>query len=53
MIGLVVSGLYYVAASLIFPAEFGERADFDAHYMRHRAQVSLPTLSDTNSHSIR
>src|SRR5437868_10532745 len=39
LIGLFVSGLYYLAASLIFPGEFGERADFDAHYMQHRAQV--------------
>ena len=45
LIGLVVSGLYYLAASLIFPAEFGKRnqelsgADFDAHYMQHAWQV--------------
>jgi hypothetical protein len=45
LIGLLVSGLYYLAASLIFPAEFGERnqelsgADFDAHYMQHAWQV--------------
>src|SRR5689334_20748531 len=39
LIGLLVSGLYYLAASLIFPAEFGDRKDFDAHYMQHRRQV--------------
>jgi len=45
LIGLLVSGLYYLAASLIFPSEFGEgdrkmqAADFDAHYMQHRRQV--------------
>jgi hypothetical protein len=45
LIGLFVSGLYYLAASLIFPGEFGEGrqkmkgADFDAHYMEHRMQV--------------
>jgi hypothetical protein len=39
LIGLVVSGLYYLAASLVFPSEFGDRADFDEHYMRHRRQV--------------
>jgi hypothetical protein len=45
LIGLVVSGLYYLAASLIFPAEFGEGhqelsgADFDDHYMQHAWQV--------------
>lgn len=39
IIGLVISSLYYVAASLVFPGEFGDRADFDAHYMQHRRQV--------------
>ena len=39
LIGLVMTGLYYIAASLIFPGEFGERADFDEHYMEHRRQV--------------
>ncbi|HET7576293.1 MAG TPA: hypothetical protein VFK19_06985 [Sphingomicrobium sp.] len=45
LIGVVVSGLYYLAASLVFPSEFGEGrqlllgADFDAHYMEHRRQV--------------
>ena len=29
LIGLFMSGLYYVAASLIFPGEFGDREDFD------------------------
>ena len=53
LIGLFVSGLYYLAASLIFPSEFGEGgremqgADFDAHYMQHRAQVfGAVTLCD-------
>ena len=39
LIGLFVCGLYYLAASVIFPSEFGERADFDAHYQQHRQQV--------------
>jgi hypothetical protein len=45
VIGLVMSGLYYLAASLVFPTEFGERrqemhgADFDEHYVEHRWQV--------------
>ena len=34
-----MSGLYYLAASLVFPSEFGDRADFDEHYMQHRWQV--------------
>jgi hypothetical protein len=39
LIGLVMSGLYYLAASLVFPSEFGDRADFDKHYIDHRRQV--------------
>jgi hypothetical protein len=39
LIGLVVCGLYYLAASIVFPSEFGERADFDAHYVGHHRQV--------------
>ena len=39
VIGLLVCGLYYLAASIVFPAEFGDRADFDAHYMQHHRQV--------------
>jgi hypothetical protein len=53
LIGLFVSGLYYLAASLIFPSEFGEGREegqgayFDAHYMQHRAQVfGAVTLCD-------
>lgn len=39
LIGLVVCGLYYIAASIIFPGEFGDRDDFDEHYMEHHRQV--------------
>jgi hypothetical protein len=39
LIGLIVSGLYYLAASIVFPAEFGNSHDFDAHYFEHRRQV--------------
>jgi hypothetical protein len=45
LIGLVMSGLYYLAASLVFPREFGEGRHllrgpgFDAHYVQHRRQV--------------
>ena len=39
LIGLFVSALYCLAASVIFPSEFGDRADFDAHYLQHRRQV--------------
>ncbi|HWC56891.1 MAG TPA: hypothetical protein VG434_07990 [Sphingomicrobium sp.] len=39
LIGLFMTGLYYIAASLIFPGEFGDRDDFDEHYMAHRRQV--------------
>jgi hypothetical protein len=39
LIGLVVSSLYYLAASIVFPAELGDRTDLDAHYVQHRRQV--------------
>ena len=45
LIGLVMCSLYYIAASIIFPGEFGEGrselhgADFDEHYIEHRRQV--------------
>jgi hypothetical protein len=39
LIGLLMSGLYYIAASLVFPGEFGDRADFEEHYAEHRRQV--------------
>jgi hypothetical protein len=45
LIGLVMCGLYYIAASIIFPGEFGEGReamhgdDFDEHYIEHRRQV--------------
>jgi hypothetical protein len=39
LIGLLMTGLYYIAASIIFPGEFGDREDFDEHYMEHRRQV--------------
>jgi hypothetical protein len=39
LIGLVMCGLYYIAASIIFPGEFGDRADFDEHYVEHHRQV--------------
>ena len=39
LIGLLICSLYYVAASLIFPSEFGDRDDFDEHYLTHRRQV--------------
>jgi hypothetical protein len=39
VIGLVVASLYYLAASVIFPADVREHEDFDAHYFQHRRQV--------------
>ena len=39
MYGLAVSGLYYLAASLVFPHDLARRPDFDAHYALHGWQV--------------
>lgn len=58
IVGLFVSSLYYVAASIVFPSEFGERTDFDRHYMDHRRLVLgavlvcnlIPTAPDVVMH---
>lgn len=39
VIGLTVSGLYYVAATAVFPRDFAEQPDFDAHYLANRRLV--------------
>ena len=50
LIGVFLTGIYYVATSLIFPGEFGERHqvmdgdDFDEHYGQHRRQVLTAIL---------
>ncbi len=37
--GLVVTGLYYLAAMLVFPDEPSEWPDLDAYYFAHKRQV--------------
>ncbi len=39
VIGLIVSGIYYFAASLVFPREMDGAADLDDHYMARRREV--------------
>lgn len=39
VISLVISALYYVAASVVFPRDFKAEPDFDAVFMRHRRLV--------------
>ncbi|TRW14748.1 hypothetical protein [Glacieibacterium frigidum] len=39
IIGLLISSLYYVAASAVFPRDFQAEPDFDAVYLRHRRLV--------------
>lgn len=39
MFGLLVTGIYYLAAMLVFPARPEEWEDLDDHYMAHRRQV--------------
>lgn len=38
-VGLVVSSLYYLAASIVFPDEADSSEDFDSHYMKRHRQV--------------
>lgn len=39
VISLVISSLYYVAASVVFPRDFSAEPDFDQVYFRHRRLV--------------
>jgi hypothetical protein len=39
LIGLAITGLYYMAASLVFPDDAEKWPDFDAYYFEHRRQV--------------
>jgi formate/nitrite transporter FocA (FNT family) len=44
VIGLIVSGIYFFAASLIFPRGPEVHADLDDHYMAHRREVLLAII---------
>lgn len=37
--GLAITGLYFMAASLVFPEDVEKWPDFDAYYFEHRRQV--------------
>jgi hypothetical protein len=39
VIGLLISSLYYIAASAVFPRDFKAEPDFDKVYFRHRRLV--------------
>lgn len=39
LIGLIVTAVYYLAASIVFPAHGDSQKDFDEHYVAHRRQV--------------
>ena len=39
MCGLVICGLYYLVATLVFPHDFDEWPDLDAYYERHKLAV--------------
>lgn len=41
VIGLVIAGIYYAAASLVTPDDLESWPDFDAFYDRHKAYVIL------------
>lgn len=38
---LVIAGLYYIAASLVFPREIPEHGRLDVHFWRHRRTILL------------
>ena len=37
--GFLITGVYYLAATLVFPEEAGDRADLDDHYLTVRRRV--------------
>ena len=39
VVGLIVTGIYYLAASIVFPPHGENPSDFDSHYFAHRRQV--------------
>ncbi len=39
MCGLLICGLYYLVATLVFPHDLDEWPDFDPYYFAHKAQV--------------
>jgi hypothetical protein len=39
LIGLAITGVYYMGASLVFPGDADEWPDFDVYYFEHRRQV--------------
>ena len=39
VIGLFVTGLYYLAATLVFPDDASKWPDLDDYYFRHKTQV--------------
>lgn len=39
MLGVLVAGIYYLAARLVFPRNFAEWPDFDVYYFRHKNWV--------------
>jgi hypothetical protein len=41
VLGLLATGLYYFAASLVFPDASEEASDLDAHFYRHRRTVLI------------
>src|SRR3954447_24591284 len=39
LFGVLLAGIYYLAARLVFPRNFGEWPDFDVYYFRHKRWV--------------
>ena len=44
MCGLVICGLYYLVATLVFPHDFDDWPDLDPYYFAHKRQVIGGTL---------
>lgn len=44
LVGLILTSVYYLGASLVFPDDMEEWPDLDAYYLRHKAQVLVAIL---------
>lgn len=45
LLGTLVAGIYFLAASLVFPEDVGEWPDLDEYFLRHKGQVMLGVMA--------
>jgi hypothetical protein len=45
LFGTVIAAVYYLSASLVFPATVTEWPDLDAYFLRHKGQVMIGVMT--------